>query len=309
MSKTSEKSCQEKNVKRIFNEMAGEYDHLLDLWYNYTFGNIDDVLKGEFRLNPSYGKKPIAIDVGCGTGIQSLRLASLGYRVVGIDIADVLVQMAKSKLVTAGYQDAEFSIADAQSLPFEDNIASCVNCCGPTLSFVPDWPKALSEIARCLQPNGKVLLEVEGKWNLDLFWEIVNALGHDFLGYDEKLSTALSHLLPPWNVGHTMNYSFKLETDESVIMPLKLFAPSELNKELRKVGLVEDKKWGLHVLTNLVPSTVLHRSNPSALLRFAFTALASVEKHVYASFPFNSLGNSILIVAHKMSSSGEERSE
>jgi len=290
---------QVKTVKRIFNEMVGEYDRLLDLWYRYLYDNIDHILLKEFQFSRKMENKPLALDVGCGTGIQSLRLASMGYGVIGIDIADTLLRRAKIKLSQAGYDDAQFCIADAQSLPFKDQMADCMNCCGATLSFVPKWRKALSEMARCLKLDGKLLLEVEGKWNLDLFWEIINAAGFNFLGYDEPLSIALSHLLQPWNNGPMITYSFKTETGKSVSMRLKLFTTDELKQELQSVGVVQNKLWGLHVLTNLIPSTILHKSNPGKLLRVTFGALAFLEKRVYSYWPFHSLGCSLLVLAHK----------
>jgi len=286
-------------VRDIFSEMASEYDDLSDLWYQYTFSSIDEVILHELRPSSDISGKPIALDVGCGTGTQSLRLASLGYRVLGVDIADRLLVRARRKLAEADYADADFMIADAQSLPLDDNVAHCVNCCGPTLSFIPDWRDTLTEVSRCLKPGGKLLLEVEGKWNLDLFWEIANALGFNFLGYDESLLTALSHLLPPWRLGHTIDYSFKSSSDASVSMPLRLFTAVELGEELQSRGLAEEKRWGLHVTTNLIPSTILHKANPSRPLTIIFRALARLEKKVNGRWPPNALGCSLLVLARK----------
>jgi len=298
MTKRNSGHNQVENVALIFNEMVGEYDNLCDLWYRYTFGSIDEVLLSNFPLLRNANPKPIALDIGCGTGIQSLRL--MGYKVIGVDIADELLKVARKKLLKAGYIDAEFYNIDAQSLPFSDNIADCVNCCGPTLSFIPDWRKALSEMARCLKLGGKLLLEVEGKWNFDLFWEIVNGFGCNFLEYDEPLFTALSHLLPPWDKGHIINYSFKLESGQTVPMRLKLFSAKELTRELQKVGLIIEKRWGLHVLTNLIPSTILHKPNPSRPLQKLFNRLASIEKRFNRFWPFSSFGCSLLVLACKV---------
>ena len=54
-------------IKLMFNEMAEEYDHLTDLWYQYTFEKIDTVLAKHFRCNTTQ-IKPVALDVACGTG-------------------------------------------------------------------------------------------------------------------------------------------------------------------------------------------------------------------------------------------------
>jgi ubiquinone/menaquinone biosynthesis C-methylase UbiE len=288
-------------VAQIFDEMVNEYDDLLDLWYSYTFGTIRRVLLREFSNPPGNDSKALALDVGCGTGIQSFDLAKLGYRVVGIDVAKDLLKRAHAKLKVAGLNDADFLVADAQWLPFRDSISSCANCCGPTLSFVPNWRLALSEMSRSMKPGARLLMEVEGKWNFDMFWEIINGIGHNFLQYDESLAKAISHLRPPWNIGHTIQYAFELESGEVIEMPLRLFAASELKKELFRVGLIEEKRWGLHVLTNLIPSTILGKVHPSRGLRMIFTALASIEKHVNSYWPFSSFGCSLLVIARKPS--------
>jgi ubiquinone/menaquinone biosynthesis C-methylase UbiE len=286
-------------VAMIFNEMAGEYDNLKDLWYGYTFGEIERVLRANFSLGTSAGPQHTALDVGCGTGIQSLVLAELGYRVEGIDIADNLISVAKKKLCAAGYADAHFQHADATSLPFDDCIANVVNCCGPTLSFIAEWRLALREISRCLKPGGRLLLEVEGKWTLDMFWEVLNALTGNCLGYDKSLGNALKQFLPPWNVGHRTDYSFVRESGETVTMPLKLFTAGELNRELASVGLSVESRWGLHFLTNLIPSTVLHHAEVPRSVRTLFHWLACLERCVYNTWPFNALACSLLVVAVK----------
>lgn len=286
-------------VAQIFNEMANEYDNLTDLWYSYTFAEIDRVLRDRFRLAPRGASKAVALDVGCATGIQSLTLAELGYHVEGVDIADELISIAERKLRAAGFADARFQHADAEKLPFQDRIADAINCSGPTLSFIPGWRRALREIARCLRPGGKLLLEVEGKWTLDMFWQVVDALIGNRLGYDTSLKEALTQFLPPWSVGHHIQYSFERESGQPVIMPLKLFTPGELRRELAAVDLFVVKRWGLHFITNTLPSTVLHRADAPPLVRSVFRYLAAAERVVFGVWPFNALGCSLLVIAEK----------
>jgi ubiquinone/menaquinone biosynthesis C-methylase UbiE len=283
-------------VGRIFDEMADEYDNLRDSWYRHTFGAIDEILL--HNLRPSI-RTAAALDVGCGTGIQSLRLASIGYQVLGIDIAPKLLAVAKHKLEAAGHQNARFVKGDAQAIPAPAAAFEGINCCGPTLSLVPDWRKALAEMSRCLKPGGWLLLEVEGKWNPDLFWEVINGLGLNFLGYDEPLTAALKHLLPPWCTGHLISYAFKLESGQTVSMPLKLFTPSEMQRHLRDVGLVVERRWGLHCFTNLIPSTILHEPAPPFLVRRLFSLLASMEGRVNHLWPVNAFACSLVFLARK----------
>jgi len=287
------------SLREAFDAMAGEYDDLRAPWYRHSLAVIDGVLARVARPAATDGTAR-ALDVGCGSGIQSLRLAGLGYRVLGVDLSPRLLAVARGKLARAGYgHAAAFVEGDAVSLPAADGSVDFVNCCGPTLSLVPHWGGALQEIARCLRPGGRLLLEVEGKWNADVLWEVVNALSGNALGYDEPLRVALRHVLPPWGQGHRLEYSLKLETGGAVPLPLKLFTASELARVVRSAGLRVRKRWGIHAVTNLLPSTVLHRPQRSRALQAIFGVAAAIERRVGGWWPANALACSLLVFAVK----------
>jgi SAM-dependent methyltransferase len=284
-------------VREAFDAMAGEYDDLRAPWYRYSLGLIDSILARVLRPDAAAGAR--ALDVGCGTGIQSLRLARLGYRVLGVDLSPALLAIARAKLRQAGHAQSVFVEGDAVALPAPAAAFDAVNCCGPTLSLVPDWPRALREMARCLKPGGRLLLEVEGKWNMDVLWEVVNALSGNRLGYDEPLHVALRHLRPPWRQGHVIDYALPLERGGAVSLPLKLFAPSELARALSAAGLRPLRRWGIHALTNVIPSTVLHRADKGAVVKALFAALSALERRANGRWPVNALGCSLLVLARK----------
>src|SRR5262245_2509378 len=55
------------------------------------------------------------LDAGCGTGENTLHLASLGLSVLGVDVAETALAMAREKAVARGL-DVEFATADALHL-------------------------------------------------------------------------------------------------------------------------------------------------------------------------------------------------
>jgi 2-polyprenyl-3-methyl-5-hydroxy-6-metoxy-1,4-benzoquinol methylase len=55
------------------------------------------------------------LDAGCGTGENALYVASLGLHVVGVDVADTALSIAREKAADRGI-DAEFVVADALHL-------------------------------------------------------------------------------------------------------------------------------------------------------------------------------------------------
>lgn len=282
-------------VGQAFDAMADEYDDVQAPYYRHWFDAIDRVMEEELRPLSSGAR---ALDLCCGTGIQSLRLAGLGYRVTGVDLAPQLLALAKAKLEAAGHPGAVFAEGDAASIPAKGGTFDLVTCCG-ALSMIGPWREALAEIARCLRPGGRLLLEVEGKWNAEVMWEIVNGLTGNALGYDESLGAALRHLLPPWREGHRLEYSFKLETGGAVTLPLKLFGVAELQDALLAAGLRPRRRWGIHAVTNVLPSTILHRPLASRTLRGLFEAAAAVERRVSGRWPVNALGCSQLVLADR----------
>jgi SAM-dependent methyltransferase len=55
------------------------------------------------------------LDAGCGTGENALHIASLGFSVLGVDVAETALAMARKKSAERGIS-AEFAAADAFQL-------------------------------------------------------------------------------------------------------------------------------------------------------------------------------------------------
>jgi SAM-dependent methyltransferase len=64
------------------------------------------------RVASEGGFRGAVLDAGCGTGENALHLASLGLSVVGVDVAETALGIARAKATDRGLE-AEFAIADA----------------------------------------------------------------------------------------------------------------------------------------------------------------------------------------------------
>src|SRR5215472_4667997 len=67
------------------------------------------------RVASEGGFKGAVLDAGCGSGENALHLAALGLTVLGVDVAETALAMARDKARERGIA-AEFAVADAFQL-------------------------------------------------------------------------------------------------------------------------------------------------------------------------------------------------
>lgn len=91
------------------------------------------------------------LELGCGTGEYTLRLAKTGSKIIAIDISLLLIQQAKQKVKSL---NVNFIIADAENLPFKDNTFDAV--VGNAVLHHLNLIQSLAEIKRVLRANGKI---------------------------------------------------------------------------------------------------------------------------------------------------------
>jgi len=132
----------------------------------------------------------LALDFGCGQGWTSMLLATTGCRVIGFDISEMNVHVAK---VTAEYNklnNADFTVADGEKLPFQDGSFDLVF--GNAVLHHLRLDACLGEIARVLKPGGKAAFAEPFGHNLLI--NLYRLIKHNFIerhhGTDRPLKYA-----------------------------------------------------------------------------------------------------------------------
>jgi SAM-dependent methyltransferase len=112
------------------------------------------------------------LDVGCGSGWATRLMAErvVNGRVVGIDIADEMIQLAEHS--SRALQNVEFKVASAEALPFKDSEFTHAFSM-ESLYYYSKMVAALREIHRVLERDG-VFVTV-----IDLYLE--NAPSHQWI--------------------------------------------------------------------------------------------------------------------------------
>jgi arsenite methyltransferase len=134
-------------------------------------------------------KDSYVLIIGCGVGQTPCLIAEeIGCRVVGIDLSEGMVEKAKERAKKKGLEDRlEFRAADAQALPFEDNLFDAV-LSESVNAFIPDKAKAMREYTRATKPGGYIGINevnwlIEPSPGLRAYASLIMA-GADFLSVD-----------------------------------------------------------------------------------------------------------------------------
>lgn len=266
----------------LFDAMAAEYD-VLEPWYEHLYARLHAIARR--ALAPAGGRPGRALDAGCGHGFQTALLKDLGWETHGVDLAGALLTIAQRRV-----PGAAFARADVAALPYGDGAFDVVSCCGSTLSFVASPDSALAEMARVLRPGGRLLLECEHRWSLDLAWMAASALTGDALGYGVPAPALVPVFRRPWRAPVRLPYPG--------YGTLTLFSTADLRARLRAHGLLPRRTWGIHALTNLIPSTVLHRPRLSRPVAALYRALRALDTAAGAR-ALRPIANSVVILAVK----------
>ena len=97
----------------------------------------------------------VILDAGCGSGYKSLVLATAnpGARIIGIDLSEKSVNLARDRLRYHGYEQAEFYAMGIDELPQLGIEFDYINC-DEVLYLTPDIAQTLQVFKSVLKPAG-----------------------------------------------------------------------------------------------------------------------------------------------------------
>lgn len=142
--------------------MAEDYQAYLRRWFDRLAPHYDRLELVLSKVRPvvvelaAPRKGSRILDTATGTGRQALAFARLGYEVLGIDLSERMVEVARGNNL---YSNARFETKDATAIPFSDG--SFDICC---ISFaLHDMPRpmreaVLEEMSRVTSPGGTIVI-------------------------------------------------------------------------------------------------------------------------------------------------------
>jgi trans-aconitate 2-methyltransferase len=108
-------------------------------------------------LGPRRGER--VLDLGCGTGHLTARLAETGAEVVGLDRSLEMIRQARQ-----AHPGLRFEVGDARDFAFPDPFDAVLS--NAVLHWVPEPARVIACVRRALRPGGRFVAEFGGKGNV-----------------------------------------------------------------------------------------------------------------------------------------------
>lgn len=259
-------------VVSFYRQDTDDYDQIIT---SQPFFINSYALYDKLLINLLTGKQYRRIlDLGCGTGAQMVTLARFGEEVVGVDIAEDLLEVARERC--RGFPNVRCVMQDARKLSFEDESYDFVVSYGDVLSHIWDgYEEALSEMVRVAKPGAIVTFEVDNKWNAGLMY-------HPRELWDAICSPGRGHNTRFWEG-----------------LRFKTFTHPELNRLTKKYGLEVLGYHGHNMLASFIPDRFILESLDGNRLGRIALGLGKIDLLLSGTFPFNRFGFNSVVIARK----------
>ncbi len=266
----------------VYADLEAAFDGVAEDYDRHIFGNSMNVWLRNMSLkvmNDIFHPGEIVLEIGCGTGAETLSLAERGVNVVACDISSKMLEVLRSKSKKLGLAHR---ITLLHCRPYElkekvnelgiESVDGAYSTYG-AINTDPRLDDFLSNLHALLKSNAHLLL---GVWNKYCLYEI---LGYAFRG---KLSMSVARLTNPVPLGKSR---FCVTTTS--------YSVGSLNKAVARYF----KLKRVHGVCVLLPPSNLTKYLPGEP---GLGWLKKIDVVFGGAFPLNRLGDHFLAVYSKI---------
>jgi ubiquinone/menaquinone biosynthesis C-methylase UbiE len=149
----------------MFELKYGDFSGLGNNYSKGRKGQAPEVIKYTDSLLKN---SKLILDLGCGTGIPTRQLNSLGKLIIGVDINKDMIREA----LNFPSRNVSYVIASSTDIPFEDNLFDSITIFGAFHWLIfHDKEKTMKEINRVLKIDGKIIIskfEEKSDFNVEI---------------------------------------------------------------------------------------------------------------------------------------------
>lgn len=95
-------------------------------------------------------KNKVALDLGCGSGLFTVKLSNWGAKPRGVDVAEEMIKIARSN-----FSNLSFDVGDAEKLQYADDSFDVITS-SLALHYIQNLQNVFKEAARVLKLEGKI---------------------------------------------------------------------------------------------------------------------------------------------------------
>lgn len=226
-------------VAEVFDKTRGPPEHVMKQLVSRIVGEIED--------------RGAVLDAGVGTGRFAKPLQNRKLEVIGIDISQKMMAIAKKKGTT------DLIRGDLCALPFKDRSFDAT-ICNAVLHLIPEWKTALHEICRVTERIMVSTIHERDNPMRDAYMLLLKDYGYK-TQKREKPVQDLTDAVPPSKSIHVASYSVDVEESlrhfDQRVFSHQWSIPESVNKEivseLRKRFSRKMLRQGLRILIWNVP--------------------------------------------------------
>lgn len=163
----------------------------------------------------------IVIDLGCGTGELTLRLAQAGYDMIGVDASEEMLSVLQEKEFELGMSGVLLLHQELQTLDLYGTVRAAVstfdtfNHIGP----VDEFERALCRASLFLEPGGVFVFDMNTPTSTAAFWRTIR------LRWMRTMPCAYGRIIPPKRVPGSA-----LKSQATAKRPMKAFLNTAIPK-------------------------------------------------------------------------------
>ena len=260
----------------VYAELEAAFDGVAEHYDGHIMGNPMNLWlrnRSVYHLLKAFGKGDVVLEVGCGTGTETLSLARAGIRVIASDISSKMLGVLARKAADAGLEDFVTPIHarhDTLVSKLREMGIEKVDGAYSTYGAVNTDPRLqlfFKDLNAIIKPGGTLVL---GVWNKYCLYEM--------LGYAMRMrpSMVVARLRNPVPVGKSR---FCVASDA--------YSVGDLDKVISPYFRLT-KVFGVEIF--LPPSNLTRYLPPGPLLGLVERLDVGIE----GSFPWNRLGDHFL---------------
>jgi ubiquinone/menaquinone biosynthesis C-methylase UbiE len=267
-------------VRRFYAAIADGYEdsirrfpYFLNVYRQYARA-LADVFERKRGGRPFH----TVVEMGAGTGAQTLYLARHARRVVSLDLSESLLRINREKLRAERITNVQLVAGDITRSGLRTGMADCVVSLGDVFSHLARYETALQEMARVTRPGGLLCFDCDNKWYPQLLWDWAE----------------LRRATADPSVGHVRPWCYQGQQ-----VDLCTFTQKEIRGLLGRVGFRIERTYGFDFFTTLAPEP-FHFSDMTSFGSKACYALGWMDRKLTRFFPVNRLAENKLFIARRV---------